>query len=117
MRAVKTVAIELDRTRNLRLDFNAARLFKQETGTSLLRGGFSDLDEETLLVLVWACLRHEDPGLTLEHVGAHLHFGNLVELEGSLSELFTDFLPQPKESADAEVSGAGKAKRKTATSS
>ena len=76
----KAVEITLDKPRHLRVDFNALIEFKHKTGKALSSIQAKDMDEEYMCILVWACLLHEDPELTLKDVGAMLGFGNAAEI-------------------------------------
>lgn len=79
---MKTIPITLDRPRNLRFDINAFSDAEQAMGGSI----FSVLADEAwalrfgvLRALLWAGLKHEDPALRQERVGAlmqaHLEAG------------------------------------------
>lgn len=63
------VSIELDKTRVLRIDFNALVLAEEKLGkldlSQILTGGF-----KTLRALLWAGLVADDPSLTEEKVGS-----------------------------------------------
>ena len=77
--------ITLDRERTLRCDMYAMRLFKKETGISLLRGELGSNATEYVAELVWAFLAHEDEDLTIDAVAKMIHPGNMV---GVLDEVF-----------------------------
>lgn len=80
--------------RVLRCDMMAFRLFKQETGLSLLRGEHievvreevdgelkevrrSKLDEDSIPELIWAFLVHEQKDLTVEDVASMVTLDNM----------------------------------------
>ena len=77
--------ITLDRERTLRCDMYAMRMFKKETGISLLRGELGGNASEYVAELVWAFLAHEDEDLTIDAVAKMIHPGNMV---GVLEEVF-----------------------------
>lgn len=70
-RVTDPVSIELDRVRHLRMDFEAMDLIAEQTGINLL--GPDPLAREkmtpkAIATIIWACLLHEDPALTLDEV-------------------------------------------------
>lgn len=107
-RLVKTVPIELDRTRHLRLTLADALAFKRATttedrpgGISLLRGDLAhvDLSEEEWLELFVACLRHEDPELTVEALAEVMDMGAYRRAMDGFDQLMRDFVPDVPEGA------------------
>ena len=87
MSGVPIVGVELDRPRKLRMDFNAIADFEAESGRrlgTLADGGMSFSD---MRAFVWACLRHEDEGLTLHDVGSMLHPGNVLAVTEAIKQL------------------------------
>jgi len=105
---VRTVAVDLDRERNLRLDMNALCLAEDLTGRNFLESAaWEGLNLRSVRALLFACLVHEDPALTIETVGARLHLGNLTEMIEKLMSLYrVEGQPEPKE-AEAEESPLG----------
>lgn len=88
------VAVELDRTRHLRFDFNAAANFEAVTGKNMFQGGtLGSLSATDMRAFLWACLVWEDAELTLDNVGALIHFGNLAEVTGKLTEVYQSNTP------------------------
>ncbi len=74
----KQVAITLDRERHLLLDFNALILVEDLTKRDFAQAeAWEKLGFRELRALVFVCLTHEDPELTLEAVGKMLHPGNI----------------------------------------
>lgn len=84
--------VMLDRERHMRLDFYALALAEEKTGRNMLTGegwGFQARDREgnptgepakrlnatEISTLIWACLVHEDPELTVEDVRKMLSLG------------------------------------------
>jgi hypothetical protein len=61
------------RERRARIDFFAFRVFREETGKSLMRGAsLEEMDDHDMVALVYAALKDDDPELTIEHVERHL---------------------------------------------
>lgn len=105
---VKTVPIQLDRERRFRLTMADALAFKRATttderpqGISLVRGDLAsvDLSEEEWLQLFVCCLRHEDPELTVEGLGAVMDMGGFRAAMVAFEKLMVDFLPEASEGA------------------
>jgi hypothetical protein len=97
----------LDRERTLRCDLQAMRLFKQETGLSLLKGELTSEviqgDMETLVpTLLWAFLKHEDADLTVDHVASLLHPGTFLLVTEAVMGLVEDAMPEAEEKAEGE---------------
>lgn len=92
------VEVELDKVRHLRFDFNAAARFELVTGKNLLRGNvLTNLSATDLVALLWACLKHEDAELTVEDVGAMVHFGNIDTVADAITQVYTRNSPSPKD--------------------
>lgn len=69
--AVKTVPVQLDKIRNLRMGLGAMRRIEELTGDSPWDGqSWANLGRDThkLTIYLWQCLLHEDPELTKEQV-------------------------------------------------
>ena len=94
---VPMVQIDLDKERHLKFDLNALCEIEILTGQS-----FSDLDAsmQTIRIVLWAGLIHEDADLTLQDVGKLIHGGNLAEVNRAVSEAFGATMPDGD--ADAE---------------
>jgi len=90
------VKITLDKERTLKLTLNAMVDFEEATGKSLMRGTFksSKMSPRELRVMLWACLRDEDPELTQEQVGSWITVGNLMEVTAKLNEAFEVAMPE-----------------------
>ncbi|MFA5439638.1 hypothetical protein [Dehalococcoides sp.] len=97
---VKNIPITLDKVRNLRLDLNAMVAFEEATGKSVFKIG-ADMSARDIRALLWACLRHEDKGLTLEAVGQMVTSQNIPELNARLVEAFNAAMPE----AEGETQG------------
>lgn len=107
---VPTVAIMLDKPRNMRFTFSEMGRFQKLTGINLLKQKdgriFDDMEPGTVVALFWTCLVHEDPNLTQEHVGAHIHLGNLPTLLEKLTSLWTASVPEGNVPRPTVESGA-----------
>lgn len=115
--AARTVQVELDRPRELRLTFLEGLAFNRATSISIARDGVDllDLDEEQFCELVRCCA--SDPDLTTEVVAAHIHAGNIAQVLEALAVLVADYLDQGAEAAEGEGDGplaaAGATRRPT----
>ncbi len=100
--------ITLDRERTLRCDMYAWRLFKKETGVSLLRGELGDnVNEDTIAPLVWAFLVHEDEALTIDAVARMIHPANMPGIMEDLFALIVASHPkQPTTAGEDPEEGA-----------
>lgn len=65
----RAISITLDKPRNLRFDVNAISDFEDKTGKSVTSLGDETSGLSIMRSLLWAGLKHEDRGLTLERVG------------------------------------------------
>ena len=90
---VKSVPVMLDRPRMLRFDLGAMVLFEKTTGKNALAIG-NDLDAETILSLLWASLKSEDPALTMEAVSHMVSPLNIIMVEEKLAEAFQGAMPE-----------------------
>ena len=89
---MKSIAVELDKVRNLRFGFNAMCDFEEITGQQL--GEDVDLSGfRNLRALVWTGLKWEDKSLTLSQTG------NLIE--NVLEEKGADYLMEKVQKAMA----------------
>lgn len=82
--------IQLDKPREISFTFYALKVFKQETGISILKGGLetNELDEEVIAELAYAGLKGADRemNLSLEDVSFHLELAamkTIIEQLGS----------------------------------
>lgn len=78
-----TIHVNLDRPRTMILDANALVEIEEATGKSIMQGQLKGLNASDLRAIFFACLKHEDPELTLEQVGAWLlpgHFPEAVDI-------------------------------------
>lgn len=80
------------RTRVMAFDMRAAWEFEDATGMSIDEldageDGTVNLSAKALCTLVAAMLREDDEDITAEHVGRHLHMGNMSEVTGKVAEV------------------------------
>ncbi len=91
----RPVEVTLDRTRGMRMDLNALAKAEELTGRNFMQqGAWEGMGFREVRALVYACLYHEDPSLTLEQVGEMLHPGNLPEVVQALQEVFRGAMPE-----------------------
>jgi len=67
---MKTTTIELDKPRTLRYDLNALCAIEEATGKPIAEALSAGSSFSAMRVIIWAGLKHEDPALTVEAVGA-----------------------------------------------
>lgn len=87
---MKTTTIELDKPRTLRFDLNALCAIEDATGKSLSQAVSNTMS--SIRLMLWAGLKHEDPGLTLEQVGAMINPADAGLME-AVTNAFKDSLP------------------------
>ncbi len=90
------VEIELDRTRHLKFDLNAACQIEEHTGKNYFKLLGDGLTASDLRVVLWAGLVHEDDTLTIDQIGSMIHPGKIITLMESISEAVTASLPEQK---------------------
>lgn len=91
------VPIELDKVRNLQLDFNALADIEEKTGRNMLsRGAWDGISASHMRVFLWAMLRHEEPTLTVEAVGAMLTIDTLPLIEQAFNKIESASNPESK---------------------
>lgn len=88
----QTVPIALDKPRSLKLTLNAMIKIEKRIGRQLAQLGEPSMEE--VLVLLWACLLHEDKDLTPEAVGDMVHAGNLSEVMEAFGSLMDGMKPK-----------------------
>jgi hypothetical protein len=92
-----TVTIILDKERHLLLSINAMVSFEEATGKNIMQGLEMDrFSAKDLRALLWACLKHEDPGLTQEAIGDLIHAGNMTEIITAITEAWSKAMPETK---------------------
>jgi hypothetical protein len=104
-RLIEPVAIQLDKTRHLRLPFWALKLFEEKTGLSAW-----DNDKVfawppklgVIVTLLWCALLDEDPDLTIERVERMpgLEFGQIYYVLNCLDECWGRNAPAPDPAPD-----------------
>jgi hypothetical protein len=95
------VLIQLDKPRTLILDFNALCRVEEVTGVSMLIGEPAFSSMRMMRALVWAGLLHEDPSLTVEHVGKLLGEADASDVLEKIVTAYAVSMP------DAEVNEEG----------
>jgi len=90
---MKNIKIELDKERTMRLDFNALIDFEEKAGVRIDQVG-EDFSLRQMRAFLWAALRHEDPDLTEEDVGAMLHLGNVEYVSEKITEVMQKHTPE-----------------------
>lgn len=89
------IEITLDRPRRILLDFNALAEFEGATGRNALTMElWQQPTASDLRALVWAGLLHEDPELTLKHVGAWMTFDKLITIQAGMGQALEAALPE-----------------------
>lgn len=89
------VAIELDKTRHLKFNFNTAARFEEATGQNLFAPGvMTNMSAVTMRAFLWACLAWEDPELTVEAVGELIDFTNIEHVSEQLTKVYDTNTPQ-----------------------
>jgi hypothetical protein len=98
------VKVKLDRERTLRFDMNAQVAFEEVTGENTLDGTFlkKKVTAKLTRALMWSCLIHEDPTLTIEQVGALLTPKNAAGLSASLKQALADSVPEGEGDAEED---------------
>ena len=86
----KSVAIELDKARNLRYGINALCTIEDLTGKQITALDLNHLSMKDLRAILYAGLVHEDTSLTQESVGALIDdYSNINDISVKLGEAFT----------------------------
>lgn len=86
----KSVAIMLDKERNLRFPIMSLIKLKKVHGIELkdLSDKEKAQDMETILAVIWAGLIHEDTELTMDELGFMIDIADLPTISEKLSEVF-----------------------------
>ena len=96
--AKPAIKIMLDKERTLKLDLNAMVAFEDATGSNLFDFGKGEkLNARSLRALLWACLIHEEKGLTEEQVGGWISTENMAEIDTKLEEVAVMSMPKAEE--------------------
>ena len=87
--------ITLDRERTLLFNLNAFCDLEDVFGTvDDAMKALQDGKVKALRALLWAGLKHEDPGLTEEAVGAMLGLGDLQEISEAINKAIISAMPE-----------------------
>lgn len=90
-----SVMVEVDRPRELRIDFNTICDAEKVMGVSLLHDWTASLSGQGLRALCWASWKREQPSLTLEQAG--LIVGQYVHvITEAMTEAWLAALPDPE---------------------
>lgn len=86
----KTKKIKLDKVRTMKYPVYSLVRLQEEQGVRIsdLQDGDKAQDMRVILSLIWAGLIHEDPDLTVEHVGNNMDIADLPEIAKSMGEIF-----------------------------
>lgn len=92
------VKIVLDKERTLLLDLNGMAAFEEATGKSLFTSEMKEnMGARELRALLWACLIHEEPALTLKDVGSWITAENMEEVARQINVAFSNAVGEKKE--------------------
>lgn len=98
------IPVELDKTRNILVGFQALQLFKKITGKSLAKLDYEKEDmEDYIPVLFYSGLVHEDKELTLEEttelIDKHIGIKGAIEL---LPEILEETFGKEEDTKNAQ---------------
>jgi hypothetical protein len=98
--------IDLDKPRSIKFDLNAMVYLEETTGKSLqeIYNGQAP-SMSSLRAILWACLIHEDPALTLEQVGSLVSMENMAEVSAKIAEALNAALPEGKGDTESDPLG------------
>lgn len=114
MRPVTPVMIELDRPRPLLLTFRGMKAFEDATGGSLLvPGAWSETTSRELRALLWACLLHDEPTMTLEQAGAMVMPGDIQTVTDAVLLACERSVSEPDAERDEDEGEPGEESRIT----
>ena len=93
------VAIELDKTRNMRFDLNTLCDLQEEYGDviEVFQNGLQKQDFKIIRKLLHASLVGDDPELTERAVGQMITMNNMQDVLESLTKALSDSVPQEEE--------------------
>lgn len=101
-----SVPLELGgKLRHLKLDLNAMASFEEVTGQSLFGASISDISNmgaRALRALIWSCLLHEEPDLTVETVGGWVDINNLADIAMQLNTAIAEAMPEAEGVTDKD---------------
>ena len=88
--AIKKIAVQLDKERNLAFPLMSLVRLKKEHGLEIkdLADEEKSQDIENIIKVIWAGLIHEDKELTVEDVGYMLDISELPAISEKLTEIF-----------------------------
>ena len=91
------------KTYHLCFDFNAIVRAEKETGLNLLRAALEAVNATNIRGLLWASLLHENPTLTIEHVGSFINYRNIAIINDAVRTAWFGSIPEPEEGAEGEA--------------
>jgi len=93
---MKTVSIELDKERNLKLTNNGICYIDERTGLNLYEGkDIFDFSTKNIAILLFGLLLHEDEDLTEKQVGNMVGPENIAYVSGRINALVEAITPKP----------------------
>jgi len=98
------VLLDLDRPRNLKLDFNTMCVAEGVLGRGVVTNQFGMSE---MRALVWAGLRHEDRTLTLEKAGELIGNSNLPDTMEKVAKCLGEFFNQGESQGDGQTTSTG----------
>nr|BDD45775.1 hypothetical protein 4 [bacterium]BDD47214.1 hypothetical protein 7 [bacterium] len=105
------VEIELDKTRQLKFDFNALAEMEDVLQKPITQMNGENIGLKELRALLYAGLKHEEPGLTLDKAGQLIALDRVEKITEKVMEAFSlafGDMNQAKNEQASVLSGAGK---------
>jgi len=105
---VEDVEIEIGgKLRHLRMDFRAIAAAERVTGKNLLRpGSVATAGASEMTAILWGCLLHEEPDLTLDIVRSWIHYGNAADTFVAVMDAVARCFPDPDDVIETGDDGA-----------
>ena len=99
------VKIMLDKERVLCLDLNGMSEIEKITGKSIFDGTFFQgvIWATDIKLLLWGCLQHEDPDITLQRAGWLVSTDNIVEVTAKLNVAVRAAIPMGMRKSDGPL--------------
>ena len=95
--------IELDKTRNMRLNMRALSMVEKKLGITVANLNMDKMSMEAVATIIWAGLMHEDNTLTVEKVMDLIdEFSNVKTAMNKMMEAFSEAFPEDKEEPKKE---------------
>lgn len=105
---VEDVEIEIGgKARHLRMDFRAIAAAERATGRNLLRpGSVAAAGASEMTAILWGCLLHEEPDLTLDTVRSWITYGNAADTFVAVMDAVAKCFPDPDDVIETGDDGA-----------